>query len=231
MTETFIPQHGGYRKLFSYQKAEIVYDATIMFCKKFLNKRDRTVDQMIQAARSGKQNIAEASMFSATSKKLEISLTNTASASQEELLVDYQDFLRTRGFQEWDKNSKEALFIRRLSAGKIGLPEKVGVDGGYGTNGTDRAWGRERFYSLMNRASHRPCPAKRPVTFDTFRDIFDTCPPDIFANIMICLINQTKYLLDQQVRRLEQDFIKDGGMSERMLHARLRNRNIEKGDG
>jgi four helix bundle protein len=92
MSDTFIPQHGGYQKLLSYQKAEIVYDATVSFCGRFIDRRSRTHDQMIQAARSGKQNIIEGSMASGTSKETEIKLTNVARASLEELLADYRDF-------------------------------------------------------------------------------------------------------------------------------------------
>ena len=91
-----LPPHGNYRKLLSYQKAEVVYDVTFRFCARFLRKSDRTVDQMIQAARSGKQNIAEASQASGTSKETEIKLTNVARASLEELRLDYEDFLRHR---------------------------------------------------------------------------------------------------------------------------------------
>ena len=90
----FIPAHGGYRKLRSYQKAQIVFDATVFFCRRFLDKRDRAVDQMVQAARSGKQNIVEASQASGTSKEMEIKLTNVARASLAQLEEDYQDFLR-----------------------------------------------------------------------------------------------------------------------------------------
>jgi len=99
----FLPPHGGYAGLLSYQKAEVVYDITFRFCKRFLKKGDRTIDQMIQAARSGKQNIVEGSMASGTSKETEIKLTNVARASLEELLVDYKDFLRTRKLKIWDK--------------------------------------------------------------------------------------------------------------------------------
>ena len=95
---SFHPPHGGYQNLLSYRKAEIVYDATVKFCAKYLDRRDRTVDQMVQAARSGKQNIVEASMASGTSKETEIKLTNVARASLEELLEDYQDFLRSARF-------------------------------------------------------------------------------------------------------------------------------------
>src|SRR5262245_59463349 len=114
MPEHFIPPHGGYHNLLSYRKAEIVYDATVFFCARFLEKRDRTYDQMIQAARSGKQNIVEGSMASGTSKETEIKLTNVARASLEELLADYRDYLRVRGARLWEKNSKEALYVRKL---------------------------------------------------------------------------------------------------------------------
>ncbi|HUS90384.1 MAG TPA: four helix bundle protein, partial [Phycisphaerae bacterium] len=115
MDQGFIPPHGGYRDLLSYRKAEIIYDATVRFCERFLNRRDRTVDQMVQAARSGKQNIVEGSMASATSKEMEIKLTNVARASLEELLADYQDFLRVRGLALWDKDSRPAKAVRNLA--------------------------------------------------------------------------------------------------------------------
>ena len=104
MAEHFIPTHGGYENLLSFQKARIVYDGTVRFCQRFLKKSDRTVDQMVQAARSGKQNILEASRASGTSKETEIKLTNVARASLEELLEDYRDFLRLRGIAEWTKD-------------------------------------------------------------------------------------------------------------------------------
>jgi four helix bundle suffix protein len=112
MAESFIPKHGGYRSLLSYQRSEVVYDATVRFCGRYLDRRDRTVDQMVQAARSGKQNIVEASMASGASKETEIKLTNVARASLEELKEDYRDFLRLRGFEEWGKNHP---YAKRLS--------------------------------------------------------------------------------------------------------------------
>lgn len=114
MPDGFIPPHGGYQRLLSYQRAEIVYDATVRFCARFFDRRDRTVDQMVQAARSGKQNIVEGSMASATSKEAEIKLTNVARASLEELLVDYRDFLRVRGREEWPKDHPYAQRLRQL---------------------------------------------------------------------------------------------------------------------
>ena len=114
-TGGFIPTHGGYRNLFSYQKAEIIYDGTVYFTNRFFHKFDRTVGQMVQSARSGKQNIAEGSMASATSKETEIKLTNVARASLEELQLDYEDFLRTNKLPIWDKGHKLVARLRELN--------------------------------------------------------------------------------------------------------------------
>jgi four helix bundle suffix protein len=176
--EGFIPPHGGYEKLFSYPKTEIIYDATIRFCDRFISIKSRTHDQMVQAARSGNKNIAEGSRISGTSKEAELKLTNVARASLEELLGDYQDYLRQHGHKLWDKNSKEALYVRKL--GK-----------------------------------------KDNLSYEDFREFIETRPPETVANILICLIHQANYLLDQQLKRLEQDFLKEGGLRERMTRARL----------
>ena len=114
MTEGFLPPHGNYAELLSYQKAEIVYDLTYRFCQRFLAKGDRTIDQMVQAARSGKQNIVEGSKASVTSTEMEIKLTSVARASLEELLNDYRDYLRVRDLKLWPKDSKESQYVRRL---------------------------------------------------------------------------------------------------------------------
>ena len=180
-SEGFIPPHGGYEELLSFQKARIVYDATVRFCQRFVDKRSRTTDQMIQAARSGKQNILEGSQASGTSKEMELKLTNVARASLEELLEDYRDFLRTGDHTLWDKSSKEALYVRRLG----------------------------------NRSS---------ASYETYREFIEPRPGPIVANILICLIHQTNYLLDQQIRRLEKDFLDEGGLRERMTRARLATR-------
>jgi four helix bundle suffix protein len=110
--EHLLPPHGGYRELKSFQCAELVYDGTVIFCDRFIDKRSRTHDQMVQGARSGRQNIAEGSMASATSKKTELKLTNVAKASLEELLLDYEDLLRHRRMALWDKGSSQALAVR-----------------------------------------------------------------------------------------------------------------------
>jgi four helix bundle suffix protein len=111
-----LPPRGDYQTLLSYQKTEVIYEITYRFCHRFLSKGDRTIDQMVQAARSGKQNIIEGSKAAATSKETEIKLTNVARASLEELLEDYRDFLRARDMPVWEKDSREAQYTRRLSA-------------------------------------------------------------------------------------------------------------------
>jgi len=112
-SKTLIPKHGGYRNLKSFQTAQIVYDGTIIFCDRFVSKFSRTNDQMVQAARSGVQNIAEGSMASATSKKTELKLTNVAKASLEELLLDYEDYLRQRNLKQWQKDSPQTTYVRQ----------------------------------------------------------------------------------------------------------------------
>lgn len=185
MPEGFIPPHGGYADLLSYQKAEIVYDATVRFCDRFLDKYDRTRDQMIQAARSGKQNIIEGSMASGTSTETEIKLTNVARASLEELLADYRDFLRVRNLEEWSRDHPYTARLRQLNR----------------TPGAN---------------------------YETFRKAIEHPDPAICANVIIGLIKLTTYLLDQQIRRLEKDFLEKGGLRERMTRARLTERDKQR---
>jgi four helix bundle suffix protein len=203
MTGGFIPPHGGYQKLLSFQKAEIVYDATVYFCDHFIDRRSRTHDQMVQAARSGKQNIVEGSMASGTSKEMEIKLTNVARASLEELLADYRDFLRTKGQPIWDKESKEAKYIRNLGKNKSYKSYKSPES--HGTNRTNTTYVTYETYA-------------------TYKPFVETRPPDVVANIIICLIHQTNYLLDRQLKQLEAAFLKEGGLRERMTRARLESR-------
>jgi four helix bundle suffix protein len=184
-SESFLTPHGGYESLLSFRKSRIVYDATVRFCGRFIDKYSRTTDQMIQAARSGKQNILEGSQASGTSKEMEIKLTNVARASLEELLEDYRDFLRSCNQPEWDKDSKEVRFVRKLGS-------------------------------------------SQELSYELFRDFIETRPGDVVANIAISLIHQTNYLLDQQIRRLEKDFLKEGGLRERMTRARLDARGRQK---
>ena len=179
--EGFIPKHGGYNDLITYQKAEILYDGTYYFCEKYLEKYDRTKDQMIQAARSGKQNIAEGSMISATSKESEIKLTNVARASLEELFIDYKDFLRTRGLIFWDKNHK--------------------------------------YYKALTKLHKTP-----NFTYETYRKGIESPDPEVSANVLASLTNTTSFLLAQQLKVLEKEFLENGGLRENMYQARIKHR-------
>jgi restriction system protein len=168
-------KRGGYRNLKSYQMATLVFDLTVEFCRKFIDRKSRTCDQMEQAARSGRQNIAEGSLASATSKKTEIKLTNVARASLEELLLDYEDFLRQRQLKMWTKDSQEAKTIRNL------------------------AYAQDKSYS-------------------SYQSYLDNS--EVAANMLICLIHQTNYLLDKQIATLSKEFLKKGGFTERLYNQR-----------
>lgn len=147
-----IKPHGGYRNLRSFQTAQLVYDATVIFCNRFIDKRSRTHDQMVQAARSGVQNIAEGSMASATSKKMELKLTGVARASLEELLLDYQDFLRQRGMRLWHKDSPEALEVRkRYLSGKSDISD---MSDPYGISTAEPEVAANTLICLINQASY-----------------------------------------------------------------------------
>lgn len=180
-SEGFIPPHGGYAGLLAYQKALIVFQATCRFCERFLEKRDRTVDQVVQAARSGKQNIVEGSKLSGTSKEAEIKLLNVSRSSLEELLEDDRDFLRNRKLLLWTKNTREALFVRKLAS-------------------------------------------EQSVSYNTYEPYIESRSSEVVANIIICLIHQANYLLDQLIRKFEKDFLAQGGLRERMTRARLAHR-------
>ena len=153
--EKLILPHGGYRKLRSFQAAQLVYDLTVIFCKRFIDKRSRTVDQMEQAARSGVQNIAEGSMASATSKKTELTLTNVARSSQEELLLDYEDFLRQRGLRRWEKNSPEAVRVRdRYKSDVSDGSDRSDLSDLYGIGHVDAETAANTMICLVHQASY-----------------------------------------------------------------------------
>ena len=122
----FIPPHGGYEQLLAYRKSEIVYDATVRFCDRFIDKRSRTHDQMVQAARSGNKNIAEGSQISGTSKEGEIKLTGVARGSLEELLGDYRDYLRQRGLGQWDKTARKRYLSESSARGLTSPTSLIG---------------------------------------------------------------------------------------------------------
>jgi four helix bundle suffix protein len=171
---------GNYKNLLVYQKAEAIYDMTYYFCKNYLSKFDRTVDQMVQAARSGKQNIAEGSAASSTSKETEIKLTNVAKASMQELLVDYEDYLRTREQRIWENDSVEVQAMRNV------------------------------------------CRQHNDTAF--YMGLVKTRPPETIANMAICMIKQFDYLMFKLLRKLEEEFLKEGGFRERLTAMRLEER-------
>ncbi len=181
----FIPKHGGYERLITYQKSEIIYDGTYYFAHKYLDKYDRTIDQMVQSARSGKQNIVEASMASGTSKETEIKLTNVARASLEELKKDYEDYIRTRHLSFWDK--------------------------------------KHPYYAALTKKHKTP-----NASYETYRKGIESSDSEVSANVLLSLVNVTSYLLAQQMKTLEKEFLEQGGLRERMSQARIEVRKKQK---
>lgn len=180
---TFLPQHGHYRQLRVYKVTEMIYDITYHFTQHYLSKGDRTIDQMVQAARSGKQNIAEGNQAAATSSETEIKLTNVAKASLEELLDDYEDYLRVRKLPQWDKQHPRFERMRQYTRSeeiKSNYDEKV---------------------QHMN--------------------------DEEIANLCITLIHQAIYMLHKLLQTMQQRFVTEGGIKERMFQARINYRNIK----
>ena len=187
---------GGYRETASFQTTTIIYDATYWFCEKFIDPRSRMADQMVQAARSGRQNIAEGSRASATSSQTELRLLNVARSSLEELLLDYEDYLRQRHLPQWSPDSKEALAVRDVPKQfRLNQPDQTAL-----TDLTDR---------------------QRWALYATWLEHAD---PAVRANALICLINQANFLLDQQIAAIEKQFMEHGGYSEQLAAARLAER-------
>ena len=176
MTNTFLRQKGNYRDLIAFQKAECIYDITFFFFHKYLSIGDRTVDQMVQAARSGRQNIAEGCQAGTTSAETEIKLLNVAKASLHELLLDFEDYLRVRELSIWDINSEKSVKTRRICA-----------------NHNDSAY---------------------------YRDAIKVRSDETICNIAITLIHQVDLLLKKYIDRLQEDFVKNGGIKEQMYNAR-----------
>jgi four helix bundle suffix protein len=202
--EPLIPKHGGYRNLKSFQVAQLCYDVTVRFCDRYIDKRCRTHDQMVQAARSGVQNIAEGSKASGTSKKTELKLTNVARASLEELRLDYEDFLRQRGLRLWpedDPRRKDLVDRRCASADAVAewLREV------HGRNGQDRPNGHDG-------------PSTKSI-----RSIESTYP-ELAANAALVLLGVACALLDRQLRAQAGAFLEDGGFTERLHRLRINRR-------
>lgn len=208
-----IPKHGGYRKVKSFQVAQLVYDVTVRFCDRYIDKFSRTKDQMVQAARSGVQNIAEGSQASATSKKTELKLTQVARASLEELKLDYEDFLRQRGVAQWGRENplRQALIDRRcqtaddVAAWVVEVAKKNGLCGQIGQ--------REQ------NAETKPLS-----TESTASTLSKKIYPELSANTALTLLTVACSLLDRQVEGLAQDFENEGGFTERLYRVRTEKR-------
>jgi four helix bundle suffix protein len=209
--EPLTPKHGGYRKLRSFQVAQLVYDVTVRFCDRYIDKRSRTHDQMVQAVRSGVQNIAEGSLASGTSKKSELKLTNVARASLEELRLDYQDFLRQRGLVEWEPDHPSLVRSRARrcatmeeSAGWIGEELARTDKDGHGQARTETT----EKESVWVRASQ-------------WRSV---AASELVANGALSLLNVCCYLLDRQLAAQASAFECEGGFTERLHRVRTAKR-------
>ena len=215
--EPLIPKHGGYRKLKSFQVAPLVYDVTVRFCDKYIDRRSRTHDQMVQAARSGVQNIAEGSQASGTSRKMELKLTNVARAGLEELRRDYEDFLRQRGLPQWERDDprRADLIARRpATADDVARWARDVKSGQCGLHG-QQARAAPSTPSMPSTPSTSSTPST-PSTPPTYAEIA--------ANGALVLIAVACTLLDRQLAAQAEAFRRDGGFTERLYRHRRRNR-------
>ena len=219
--EPLIPKHGGYRKLKSFQVAQLVYDVTARFCERYIDRRSRTHDQMVQAARSGVQNIAEGSQASGTSRKMELKLTNVARASLEELRLDYEDFLRQRGLTPWapgDPHRAELIARRPATADDVAAwVREVHVREGNGQSGRRGQNG----LSTTSTTSAASTPSAGPTRSDAAA--YDA----LAANAALTLIAVACSLLDRQLAAQATAFEREGGFTERLY--RVRSKRINRG--
>ncbi len=211
--ETLIPKHGAYRKLKSFQIAQLVYDVTVRFCNRYIEKRSRTHDQMVQAARSGVQNIAEGSQASGTSKKTELKLTNVARASLEELRLDYEDFLRQRELPLWEPQHPA---LERFKKKRCATLDDV------------RAWVEEERKSVKNKDTHGQARTNTKRENENVSVGVGSCqsvPSSVFvANAALSLLNVCCYLLDRQLAAQATAFENEGGFTERLYRIRTQKR-------
>ncbi len=213
--EKLIPLHGGYRKLKSFQVAQLAYDVTVRFCDRYIDKRSRTHDQMVQAARSGVQNIAEGSQASGTSKKMELKLTNVARASLEELRLDYEDYLRQRGLAQWPP---EHPALMRFKAKRCATLEQV------------RVWVEEerRGQTRTDTDKHGVGMTGKGAVLASVKVRERPSVPgsaELVANAALSLLNLACYLLDKQIAAQEKAFVEVGGFTERLYRVRSQKRN------
>ena len=206
--ENLIPKHGGFRNLKTFQLSQLIYDITVRFCDRFVSPRSRTHDQMVQAARSGTQNIAEGSVDSATSKKIELKLTGIAKGSLEELRLDYQDYLRQRSLPEWPPEHPALMRFKALRCSTL-----------------------DEFRTWVAEEVKRNTDEHRPARTDTKQDMkggggpcVSVFPSVCVANGVLSLLNLCIYLLDRQLRMLAETFEKEGGFTERLYRVRSERR-------
>jgi four helix bundle suffix protein len=218
MTEPLIPKHGGYRRLKSFQVAQLVYDVTVRFCDCYIEKRSRTHDQMVQAARSGVQNIAEGSQASGTSKKFELKLTSVARASLEELRLDYEDFLRQKSLSLWERHDprrQSLVDLRCTTADEFSQWTQAVHSGGHG--------------GLSGRSGHfkkvtENIQSATMSTQSTTSTLSTPCFSEIAANGALVLLAVACALLDRQLAAQAQAFETDGGFTERLYRVRTNRR-------
>ncbi|MGA3265560.1 MAG: four helix bundle suffix domain-containing protein [Verrucomicrobiota bacterium] len=206
--EKLIPLHGGYRKLKSFQVAQLAYDVTVRFCDRYIEKRSRTHDQMVQAARSGVQNIAEGSQASGTSKKTELKLTNVARASLEELRLDYEDYLRQRGLVQWareDARRAELIAARPATADDVA------------------SWARAVHDGRHEQSGQGGQSQGKPKSTQSTKSTVSTYA-EISANGALALLAVACTLLDRQMATLGKSFVEEGGFTERLYRVRSERR-------
>ncbi len=230
--EPLIPKHGGYRKLKSFQVSQLVYDITVRFVERYVDRFSRTCDQMVQAARSGVQNIAEGSVASGTSKKTELKLTNVARASLEELRLDYEDFLRQRGLPLW---APEHPALQRFKAKRCSSLEELrewvesekaqakahGQSKEHGQRRTDTDEHEPTCPDLSVPVGESPCSSVLP----SFVPPSAPLPSSLYvANAALSLLNLACHLLDKQIAAQAAAFEKEGGFTERLYRVRTSKR-------
>jgi four helix bundle suffix protein len=206
--EKLIPVHGDYRNLKSFQIGQLIYDLTVRFCEKYVSRFSRTHDQMVQAARSGVQNIAEGSQASGTSKKTELKLTNVARASLEELKLDYEDFLRQRNLPRWESDHPA---LRRFKARRCNTLDDI------------RKWAVEekRLESHGRTQTHTDRQNKLNVRESPCVSVPTSA---MIANAALSLLNLCCYFLDKQLASQAEAFEKEGGFTERLYRIRRERR-------
>jgi four helix bundle suffix protein len=231
MVEALIPKHGGYRSLKSFQVAQLVYDVTVLFCERFVNRRSRTHDQMVQAARSGVQNIAEGSQASGTSKKMELKLTSVARASLEELRLDYEDFLRQRGLPQLEP---EHPALKRFKARRCAKLEDVRQWVAQETKAIDEHGLSRTYTDKAQGQGVQTAPGSVPVRVRPCQSIGSIpsakplSPETLAANAALSLLNLACHLLDRQLAAQAEAFLQEGGFTERLHRVRSRQRSFKK---